>query len=248
MKLCSIQRVCSLPSMRKPTRLFFPPLLLSLALFLSERGGAEEGDVTRTLKVGESGFTVVYPYGTGRMEKPLLTFNGGIMSHHLAAELADRIAAIAPVGGPLMRKSISPKRTVPVMPFHGTGDEFAPFESGFGKGALGRAGVREFRSVDYTAQNRGKANGCETTPKIEPLPDKAEDGTKVTRKTWRGGKDGSEVVLIEIEIENGGHNWPGIKPIVEARGVSTMDISANDLMREFFQKHSLKPVPPAKAK
>lgn len=245
MKLCSIQRVCSLPSMRKPTRLFFPPLLLSLALFLSERGGAEEGDVTRTLRVGESGFTVVYPYGTGRMERQLLTFNGGIMSHHLAAELADRIAAIAPVGGPLMRKSISPKRTVPVMPFHGTGDEFAPIEGGFGKGALGRAGVREFRSVDYTAQNRGKANGCEPTPKIEPLPDKAEDGTKVTRKTWRGGKDGSEVVLIEIE--NGGHNWPGIKPIVEARGVSTMDISANDLMREFFKKHSLTPVPPAKA-
>lgn len=246
MKLCSIQRVCSLPSMRKPTRLFFPPLLLSLALFLSERGGAEEGDLTRTLKVGESGFTVVYPYGTGRMERRLLTFNGGIMSHHLAAELADRIAAIAPVGGPLMRKSISPKRTVPVMPFHGTGDEFAPFEGGFGKGALGRAGVREFRSVEHSVQSWVKTNGCESTPKIEPLPDKAEDGTKVTRKTWRGGKDGSEVVLIEIE--NGGHNWPGIKPIVEARGVSTMDISANDLMREFFQKHSLKPVPPAKAK
>lgn len=92
-------------------------------------------------KADEAGFIVVYPYGTGRMENQLLTFNGGeccgyamqndvddagfvrallddlasvtlidplrvfatglsnggIMSHHVAAELADRIAAIAPV-------------------------------------------------------------------------------------------------------------------------------------------------------
>lgn len=134
-----------------------------------------------------------------------------------------------------MRESISPKRAVPMIHFHGTGDEFAPFAGGFGKGALGRAGVTEFRSVDYTVQSWVKANGCETTPKIESLPDKAEDGMKVTRKTWSGGKDGSEVVLIEIE--NGGHTWPGMKPIVDAFGVSTMDISANDLMWEFFQKH-----------
>jgi polyhydroxybutyrate depolymerase len=58
---------------------------------------------------------------------------------------------------------------------------------------------------------------------------------KSTRKTWSGGKDGSEVVLIEID--GGGHTWPGQKPIVSALGESTMDISANDLMWEFFQKH-----------
>jgi polyhydroxybutyrate depolymerase len=68
---------------------------------------------------------------------------------------------------------------------------------------------------------------------------------KCTRKTWTGGRDGSEVVLIEIE--GGGHTWPGMKPIVEMLGPSTMDISANDLMWEFFQKHPLKPVTAAKA-
>jgi polyhydroxybutyrate depolymerase len=58
-----------------------------------------------------------------------------------------------------------------------------------------------------------------------------------TRKTWSGGRDGSEVVLIEIQ--NGGHTWPGMKPIVAALGESTMDFSANDLMWDFFQKHPL---------
>ena len=164
--------------------------------------------------------------------------NGGIMSHYVASELSDRIAAIAPVGGPLMMEAPNAKRPVPVMHFHGTGDEFAPFKGGFGKGALGRAGVTEFRSVDHTIQSWVKANGCKPEPEVVALPDKADDGMKSTRKTWSGGKDGSEVVLIEIE--NGGHTWPGNEPIVAMLGKSTKDISANDLMWEFFQKHPMK--------
>ena len=165
--------------------------------------------------------------------------NGGIMSHYLASELSDRIAAIAPVGGPLMMEVPNAKRPVSVMHFHGTGDEFAPFKGGFGKGALGRAGVTEFRSVEHTIQSWVKANGCKPEPEVAALPDQADDGMKSTRKTWSGGKDGSEVVLIEIE--NGGHTWPGNEPIVAMLGKSTKDISANDLMWEFFQKHPMKP-------
>jgi polyhydroxybutyrate depolymerase len=59
------------------------------------------------------------------------------------------------------------------------------------------------------------------------LPDIADDGMTVTRKTWGGGKDGTEVVLIEIT--GGGHTWPGRKPTLQLLGPSTMDISANDL-------------------
>jgi polyhydroxybutyrate depolymerase len=165
--------------------------------------------------------------------------NGGIMAHYLASELSDRIAAIAPVGGPLMMEAPRNKRAVSVMHFHGTADAFAPFQGGFGKGFLGRNGITKFRSVDHTIQNWVKANGCNTEPEIEPLPDNASDAMKVTRKTWGGGKADSEVVLIEIE--GGGHTWPGQKPIVSLLGESTMDISANDLMWEFFQKHPRKP-------
>ena len=165
--------------------------------------------------------------------------NGGIISHYVAAHLSDRIAAIAPVGGPLMVDAIQPKRPVAVMHLHGTGDEFAPFKGGYGKGALGRKGVTDFKSVEHTIQTWVKANGCQAESEVVALPDKAADGMKVTRKTWRGGRDGSEVVLIEIE--NGGHTWPGQKPTVALLGQSTMDISANDLMWEFFQKHARQP-------
>jgi polyhydroxybutyrate depolymerase len=251
-------------------------------------GGNPESMVRLTgmnAKSDEAGFIVVYPFGTGRLEDRMLTFNGGeccgyamqnkiddvaftrallddlasvtnldanrvfatglsnggIMSHYVASELSDRIAAIAPVGGPLMMEVPNAKRPVSVMHFHGTGDEFAPFKGGFGKGALGRAGVTEFRSVDHTIQSWVKANGCKPEPEVVALPDKVDDGMKSTRKTWSGGKDGNEVVLIEIE--NGGHTWPGLKPTVAMLGPSTLDISANDLMWEFFQKHTMKPEP-----
>ena len=165
--------------------------------------------------------------------------NGGIMSHYVASELSDRIAAIAPVGGPLMMDAPNAKRPVPVMHFHGTGDEFAPFKGGFGKGGAGGKGVTDFKSVNHTIQSWVKANGCKPEPEIVALPDKADDGMKCTRKTWSGGRDGSEVVLIEIE--NGGHTWPGNEPIVAMLGKSTKDISANELMWEFFQKHPMNP-------
>lgn len=256
-------------------------------------GGANPESMVRLSGLNEkseqAGFMVVYPFGTGRLEDHLLTFNGGeccgyamqnkiddvaftrallddlaavtnldasrvfatglsnggIMSHYVASELSDRIAAIAPVGGPLMMEAPSAKRPVSVIHFHGTNDDFAPFKGGFGKGALGRAGITEFRSVEHTIQSWIKANGCKPEPEVVALPDKADDGMKCTRKTWSGGKDGSEVVLIEIE--NGGHTWPGKEPIVALLGKSTKDISANDLMWEFFQKHPMKSTTSAKA-
>jgi len=73
---------------------------------------------------------------------------------------------------------------------------------------------------------------------VEDLPDKADDGTKVRKKTHGPGKEGAEVVLVEIE--GGGHTWPGQEPPVRFIGKSTKDILANDLMWEFFKKHPMK--------
>ena len=66
-----------------------------------------------------------------------------------------------------------------------------------------------------------------------------ETGMKVTRKTFSPakGKDGAEVVLFVIE--NGGHTWPGRPSRARFLGPSTTDVSANDLMWEFFEKHPM---------
>jgi len=166
--------------------------------------------------------------------------NGGMMAYRVASELSELFAAVAPVGGPMGTETCSPARPVSIIHFHGTADEFAPFQGGKGRGVLGvPAALRpDFYSVDHSIRAWVKTNGCAQEPKVERLPDTADDGMRSTRKTWSGGKEGSEVVLIEIE--NGGHTWPGREPLVAILGKSTRDLSANDLMWEFFQRHPIK--------
>jgi polyhydroxybutyrate depolymerase len=160
--------------------------------------------------------------------------NGGIMSYLLASELSDRIAAIAPVSGPMGTETCNPKHPVSVIHFHGTDDEYAPFHGGKGKGLSGT----DFYSVEHSIQAWVKANECEKEPVVTKLPDMAKNGTTITRRNYGSGKDGAEVALIVIE--GGGHTWPGQEPRLKSLGKPTMNISANDLMWEFFQKHPMK--------
>jgi len=159
--------------------------------------------------------------------------NGGIMAYRLASELSDRIAAIAPVGGPMGTKACRPGRPVSVIHFHGTDDAFAPFLGGRGRGLSGTS----FFSVDHSIAAWVEADGCDPTPVTIRLPDTTDDGTTVTRTTYGQGKDGAEVVLIVID--GGGHTWPGRESRLASLGKSTRDISANDLMWAFFQRHPL---------
>lgn len=163
--------------------------------------------------------------------------NGAIMSYLLASELSDRIAAIAPVAGPMGTEKCHPKRPLSVIHFHGTDDEFATFAGGRGRKSITKTKA-DFYSVEHSIRAWVKANGCPEKPREEILPDKAKDGTKVLRKTYGPGEDGTEVVLVTIE--GGGHTWPGREPLLKILGKATRNISANDLMWEFFQKHPMK--------
>jgi polyhydroxybutyrate depolymerase len=157
-----------------------------------------------------------------------------MMVYRLAAELSDRIAAIAPVSGTLCVEQPNPKRPVPVIHFHGAADTIVPFNGPNGRTPR----FLKFQSVDSTVRTWAKLDGCPEEPKITKLPDTAKDGTTVTRKVYGPGKEGAEVVLYVIE--GGGHTWPGQEPMVGFLGKSTKNISANDLIWEFFQKHPMK--------
>lgn len=158
--------------------------------------------------------------------------NGALMSYLIADKLALRISAIAPVAGPMGSEKCQPARPVPVIHFHGTDDAFAPYVGGVGRSSITRT---NFYSVNHTIAAWVAANGCGTKPNEEALPDVAKDGMHVTRKTYSKGRDGAEVILYTIH--GGGHTWPGRQPKLKWLGPSTQDISANDLMWEFFQRH-----------
>ncbi len=146
--------------------------------------------------------------------------NGGMMCYRLAAELSDRIAAIAPVAGTMAIAEAKPNRPVPVMHIHGTADRIVPF----GGPRQGSPKFLSFKSVEETVEIWAKLNECKEEPVVEKLEDKAEDGTTVTKMTFSPKEDGADVILVEIE--GGGHTWPGVEPPVRFIGKSTKDISA----------------------
>lgn len=161
--------------------------------------------------------------------------NGAIMAYRLASELSDRIAAVAPVSGPMGTETCRPQRPVSVLHFHGTGDEFAPFAGGRGSKSLSGT---NFYSVEHSIRAWVKADDCPAVPKTDRLPDTAKDGTRLTRTSYGPGREGAEVVLVTIE--GGGHTWPGRQPPLKFLGKATKSVSANELMWEFFEKHPMK--------
>lgn len=160
--------------------------------------------------------------------------NGAMMCYRLAAELSERIAAIAPIAGTMAIDHCQPRRPVSVLHFHGTKDGLVLFG---GPDERTPKNIK-FLSVDDSIRTWVKVNGCPETPLVADLRDRADDGTTVRKESYGPGKEGSEVVLYVVQ--GGGHTWPGRDPRVRFLGRSTRDVSANDLMWDFFQNHPMK--------
>lgn len=159
--------------------------------------------------------------------------NGAMMCYRLAAEMPDRIAAIAAVGGTLAMNDPRPSRAVPLIHFHGTDDRVVPYAGPRNQ----NSSATSFRSVPETIATWVKLTSCWPSPLIREVPDRFPDSTTVRVSTYGPGRAGAEVVLVDII--GGGHTWPGQQPAVSLIGKSTREISANRMIWDFFQKHPL---------
>ena len=79
-----------------------------------------------------------------------------------------------------------------------------------------------------------RCNGAELEPKVRHLST-LKDRFKITRNEYEAGKAGAEVILYVIE--DGGHTWPGRPFGGGILGAYTMNIEANDVIWEFFNRH-----------
>lgn len=122
--------------------------------------------------------------------------NGGILSHRLACELSDRIAAIAPVAGTNMTDVCTPSSPVSVLQIHGSEDGHVPYEGGEG---CGLAGV-PFTSVPDTMEGWATRMGCDAEAAAGQV---IGDGAC---RAWSGCEDAKVELCV---IEGGGHSWPG---------------------------------------
>ncbi|MFQ5931897.1 MAG: polyhydroxybutyrate depolymerase, partial [Nitrospiraceae bacterium] len=66
--------------------------------------------------------------------------------------------------------------------------------------------------------------------------DRANDGTRVRRESYRDCSGGAEVILYAVE--GGGHTWPGSGFSSPSLGRTSQDISATELINGFFSGHS----------
>jgi len=162
--------------------------------------------------------------------------NGGMMSYLLGDILADRFAAIAPVGGTMGNPTCSPSRPVPLLHIHGTDDQFVRWEGGVGERSKSKL---NFHSVDHAIQNWIAANRAQTAPTVESFPVEVQDGTSIERFAFAAtGDDSAEVILLKIH--GGGHTWPGKESRLELLGTTTHNLDANIVIWDFFQRHTLK--------
>jgi polyhydroxybutyrate depolymerase len=147
--------------------------------------------------------------------------NGGLMSHRLGCELADRIAAIGPVAGAVVVLTCNPSRPMPVMHFHGTDDQLVPFA---GIASVGLPSVPDMIAA-WAARDNCQGAAVETFSNGDSHCE-----------TFENCDAGSEVTLCTVE--GGGHTWPGGLP-VPSLGFTTQDLNATSAMWDFFLAHPL---------
>jgi polyhydroxybutyrate depolymerase len=141
--------------------------------------------------------------------------NGAGMVFRLAAERADRLAAIAPVAGHCWVPDPKPSRPVPTYYLVGDSDPMVPLKGGTARTPWGRVADRP--SVDETLRRWGTAIGY---------------------------PPGSELFPVRI-IPRDGHHWPGGKGLLGERlgGPIARDINATSEIWQFFQRHKLTATP-----
>lgn len=164
--------------------------------------------------------------------------NGGFMSSRLGCELSNRIAAIAVVAATIEANTIAvscnPSNPVPSIYIHGTLDPLVPFTGGnmTAGGTAGGTILSHFQAVaKWVSINKCNANAVETD-----LPDIANDGTTIKKRSFVSGAGGSEV--ISYVIQNGGHTWPqGFQYLNESIiGKTSQDLNACEEIWSFFKR------------
>jgi polyhydroxybutyrate depolymerase len=146
--------------------------------------------------------------------------NGAMMAYRLAAELSDKIAAIAPVAGSIGGKYnestplqiiADPMHPVAVIIFHGTSDTEVDYYGIMPSISVGNTPLSVAKSVAFWVSH----DGCSANPQNET----SSDGNTI-KSVYTGGTNSTEVVLYTLV--GGTHEWPA---------------TATEIIWDFFVNH-----------
>lgn len=262
-----------------------------LPVVLSFHGGGASAEGHRNHVSWEAladreGFVVVYPYGTGRFRRRLLTWNagsccgyaqnhevddvgfvrallddlerrlpidesrvyatgfsnGGMFAYRLAAEAADRIAAIAPVAGVVLINSLNPSRPMPVLHIHSVDDPRALYAGGLGPPFPLTNYRVDHAAVETVLAQWLEQNQCPKEPEVadrlEGVDPSSGESQAAVKYVYRPCAAGTEIILWKLY--GAGHVWPGVAPRRRRPewlvGRSTQLFDANREIWEFFSR------------
>ena len=157
--------------------------------------------------------------------------NGGGMTHLLACQLSERMAAYGGVAGAYLYQDdhCQPQQAVPWIAFHGEDDPIVPY---LGGSSQGRHANIQFPAIESWIANWAAHNHCDPDPELVAIT------PNVTRFSYSSCDQDVEVQLYRIA--DAGHTWPGGDQLpVWLTGKTNQDINATRLMWEFFQNYSL---------
>ena len=157
-------------------------------------------------------------FATGKSE-------GGGFTALLACRLPHRIAAFATVSGafyPGTDAGCAGSPPVPVVDFHGTGDQVISYDGGVSHG-------EHYPSMADWLRRWAGHDRCAD-------PTSTAIGSDVTELSWPGCAAGS--ALVHYRIAGGGHTWPGALTD-SGPGPVSHTLSATEVMWAFFRAHPL---------
>jgi polyhydroxybutyrate depolymerase len=167
--------------------------------------------------------------------------NGGIMSYRLASELSEVIAAAAPVAASACGKAseyseewinTTPVDSVSIIAFNGSLDARVPYDGGLPI-AENTRGAYSYLSVDDSIKLWIRNNGC-----IPICTQEISESGNIIIDRYSDCNDETEVVLYTIV--NGAHAWPGGRKGFIGGDNPTEEISATDIIWDFFKTHPKK--------
>ena len=200
-------------------------------------GGADDlGYVDAVLDALEADLCI----DTARIYATGLSTGAG-MASLLGCERPGRIAAVAPVAGVRPPNECAEGAATPILAFHGTADPILIYNGGTGDlaGLIGGSGDTAAPEAVLDGDGYPKSirawaahNGC------APEPTKTPIGNDVEHWVF-DCPDGADVEFYAII--GGGHTWPGSefsRSIAAIAGPTTFTISANQVMWDFFGRHT----------
>lgn len=154
--------------------------------------------------------------------------NGGMMAHRLGIELADRIAAIAPVVATVFGEERTPQSPVSALMINGALDEHVRVQGGPPGGRFSRAwDGTPTRPVLQQARFWATADHCQAPPRFE---------SAAPLEHWSYACPAGRAVELYV-VGDSGHAWPGGRRGNRRGDSPSRSLDATSIIWQFFAAH-----------